>query len=82
MSSEEILPGDIVAVNHGGVKREGLVVGSSVDYAGRQMIEVQLDPTEPTFQAWYPTVTRVKRTISYTRPTLPQRRSVERYIYW
>ncbi|KAK1229264.1 hypothetical protein PQX77_007686 [Marasmius sp. AFHP31] len=44
MSSEEIIPGDIVAVNHGyGGRREGLVVGSHMDYAGRQIIEVQLD---------------------------------------
>jgi len=82
MSSEEILPGDIVAVHHGGIKKEGIVVGSSYDYAGRQMVEVQLDGEAPV-PYWYPSVTRVKRTISYTRPTLPQqRRSVERYIYW
>ncbi|KAF9266142.1 hypothetical protein L218DRAFT_956521 [Marasmius fiardii PR-910] len=84
MSSDDIIPGDIVAVNHGmGGRREGLVVGSHVDYAGRQIIEVQLDGD--VYHAWYPTVTRVKRTVSYSRPSLPRvphQRTIERRIYW
>ncbi|KAF9813576.1 hypothetical protein IEO21_05508 [Rhodonia placenta] len=81
MSSDEIIPGDIVAVQNGvSGRREGLVIGSHVDYAGRQILEVQMEPGE-IYNAWYPTVTRVKRTISYTRPQHKQR-TVERFIYW
>jgi len=77
---EEIIPGDIVAVRHGVKGRqEGLVLGSHVDYAGRQIIEVQLEGE--VYNAWYPTVTRVKRVVSYSRPT-PRARTVERRIYW
>ncbi|KAF9498637.1 hypothetical protein BDN71DRAFT_1587310 [Pleurotus eryngii] len=80
-SSDDIVLGDIVAVNHGTYGRtEGLVIGSHVDYAGRQIIEVQLQPGE-VYNAWYPSVTRVKRTISYTRPQA-SRRTIERRIYW
>ncbi|KAK7029406.1 hypothetical protein VNI00_014660 [Paramarasmius palmivorus] len=47
MSTEDILPGDIVAVNNGfSGRREGLVVGSHIDYLGRQIIEVQMDGGE------------------------------------
>ncbi|PCH40793.1 hypothetical protein WOLCODRAFT_136997 [Wolfiporia cocos MD-104 SS10] len=82
MSSDEIIPGDIVTIQNGvNARREGMVVGTHIDYAGRQIVEVQLEPGE-IYQAWYPTVTRVKRTISYTRPKPVDRRSVERYIYW
>ena len=93
-------PGDIVAVNHGAYgRREGLVIGSHIDYAvcrllpiligffflmyaplviqGRQVVEVQFEPGE-IYHAWYPSVTRVKRTI-YTRP---KPRTVERHVYW
>ncbi|EGO02283.1 hypothetical protein SERLA73DRAFT_133212 [Serpula lacrymans var. lacrymans S7.3] len=81
-SVEEIIMGDFVAVNHDRYgRREGMVVGSYVDYAGRTILEVQLEPNE-VYAAWYPTVTRVKRTVSYaTRPTIKQR-TVERRIYW
>ncbi|KAE9407154.1 hypothetical protein BT96DRAFT_914760, partial [Gymnopus androsaceus JB14] len=65
--SEEIYPGDIVAVNHGlAGRQEGLVIGSHIDYAGRQILEVQLD-SDVVHHAWYPTVTRVKRVVSYQR---------------
>ncbi|TFY83112.1 hypothetical protein EWM64_g899 [Hericium alpestre] len=78
MSSDEIIPGDIVAVNHGAYgRKEGLVIGSHIDYAGRQIVEVQFEPGN-VYQAWYPTVTRVKRTV-YTRP---KQHTVERHIYW
>ncbi|KAF8806178.1 hypothetical protein BYT27DRAFT_7191493 [Phlegmacium glaucopus] len=82
ISNEEyITPGDIVAVRHGTKGRqEGLVVGSHFDYAGRQIIEVQLD--SELFHAWYPTVTRVRRTIAYGRPALDRRRTIERRVYW
>ncbi|OBZ70343.1 hypothetical protein A0H81_09764 [Grifola frondosa] len=67
-SSEDIARGDIVAIQHGQYgRREGLVIGSHIDYAGRQIVEVQLEPGE-IYNAWYPTVTRVKRTISYAHP--------------
>ncbi|KAL0949214.1 hypothetical protein HGRIS_009294 [Hohenbuehelia grisea] len=82
MSSEEIIPGDMVTVNHGLYGRtEGLVIGSHVDYVGRQIIEVQLPPGE-VYHAWYPTVTRVKRTISYQRPSASRHRTIERRVYW
>ncbi|KAH9482232.1 hypothetical protein JR316_0004330 [Psilocybe cubensis] len=46
-----ITPGDIVAVRHGTKGRtEGLVIGSHFDYAGRQIIEVQLDGE--VYNAW------------------------------
>ncbi|KAL6307146.1 hypothetical protein BKA93DRAFT_823610 [Sparassis latifolia] len=81
-SDESIAPGDIVAVQHGQYgRKEGLVIGSHIDYAGRQIVEVQLGPEE-VYHAWYPTVTRVKRTISYTRPTVPKHRTIERMVYW
>ncbi|KAH9948772.1 hypothetical protein B0H21DRAFT_820705 [Amylocystis lapponica] len=81
MSSEDIIPGDIVAVQHGQYgRKEGLVIGSHVDYAGRQIVEVQLEPGE-VYNAWYPSVTRVKRTI-YTRPQTSKHRTIERTIYW
>ncbi|KAM5534437.1 hypothetical protein V8D89_011904, partial [Ganoderma adspersum] len=73
-------PGDIVAVSHQTGRREGLVVGSHVDYAGRQVVEVQLEPGE-IYHAWYPTVTRVRRTVSYL-PAPQRKRTIERTIYW
>ncbi|KAI0650373.1 hypothetical protein C8Q79DRAFT_943353 [Trametes meyenii] len=80
--SDDIVPGDIVAVQHSiSGRREGLVVGSHVDYAGRQIVEVQLEPGE-IYHAWYPTVTRVRRTIQYTRPAPAHKRTIERTIYW
>ncbi|VDB91526.1 unnamed protein product [Peniophora sp. CBMAI 1063] len=75
----EITPGDIVTVNNGAyAKREGLVVGSHIDYAGRQIVEVQFEPNE-IYHAYYPAVTRVRRTV-YTRPKRVP--TVERHIYW
>ncbi|TEB32206.1 hypothetical protein FA13DRAFT_1791033 [Coprinellus micaceus] len=68
---EYIAAGDVVTVRHG-IKgnAEGLVVGSHIDYA-------------EVYHAWYPTVTRVRRTV-YTRPTIAPARykTVERRIYW
>jgi len=83
MSTDDvIIPGDIVAVNHGvNGRREGLVIGSHWDYAGRQIVEVQLEPGE-IYNAWYPTVTRVRRTISHPRISGPKQRTIERRIYW
>ena len=76
---EEIIPGDIVAVRHGYKGRqEGLVIGSSMDHLGRQIIEVQLE--NEVYRAYRPTLTRVRRTV-YTRPN-PVKRTVERRIYW
>jgi len=79
----EITPGEIVAVNHDRYgRREGLVVGSFTDSIGRQILEVQLEANE-IYQAWSPTVTRVRRTVSYSRPApVVKQRTVERRIYW
>ncbi|KAK7470052.1 hypothetical protein VKT23_001490 [Stygiomarasmius scandens] len=82
MSAEEIIPGDIVAINHAlSGRREGLVVGSHIDYLGRQIVEVQLE--NELYHAWYPTVTRIKR-VAYRPATIqPARaRTIERRIYW
>ncbi|KAI0089220.1 hypothetical protein BDY19DRAFT_944748 [Irpex rosettiformis] len=83
MSDESIIPGDIVLVNHGHYgRKEGLVVGSHYDYAGRQVVEVQLEPGE-IYNAWLPTVTRVRRTTYYSSPPPPKRvATVERRVYW
>ncbi|KAK7696128.1 hypothetical protein QCA50_000773 [Cerrena zonata] len=78
---DSIVPGDIVTVNNGQGRREGMVVGSHMDYAGRQIVEVQLEPGN-VYHAWYPTVTRVKRTISYSGATPHKARTVQRTIYW
>lgn len=77
---DSIYPGDIVAVNHGLGRREGLVVGSHVDHLGRQIVEVQLESQVVNY--WYPQVTRVKRTVSYGQPARPAYRTVERRIMW
>ncbi|KAJ7189727.1 hypothetical protein GGX14DRAFT_484508 [Mycena pura] len=74
-------PGDYVAVTHSGVRHEGVVVGAHIDYAGRQIVEVQLDAGQ-VYNAWYPTVTRVRRTVSYARPSPGRSRTIERRIYW
>ncbi|KAH0588115.1 hypothetical protein H2248_006836 [Termitomyces sp. 'cryptogamus'] len=85
VSDDEIVPGDIVAVRHGlKGRQEGLVIGAHVDYMGRQVIEVQLDSTE-VYQVYHPYVTRLRRTISYSRPSLsaPHKvRTVERRVLW
>jgi len=79
--SDEIVPGDIVAVHHGNYgRKEGLVIGSYTDFAGRQIVAVQLD--SEVYNAWYPTITRVKRTISVARPAANRQRTIERRIYW
>jgi len=78
---EYIAPGDVVAVRHGvRGRQEGLVIGSYFDYAGRQVIKVQLEGE--LFHALYPTITRVKRTISYSPSALDRRRTIERRVYW
>ncbi|KAI0337904.1 hypothetical protein BDW22DRAFT_1432917 [Trametopsis cervina] len=81
-SDESILPGDIVLVQHGyHGKQEGLVVGSHIDYAGRQIVEVQLEPGYVT-NAWLPTVTRVRRTTYLAAPPPQKVRTIERRVYW
>ncbi|GLB34224.1 hypothetical protein LshimejAT787_0111080 [Lyophyllum shimeji] len=81
---EDIAPGDIVAVRHGiKGRQEGLVIGSHIDHHGRQIIEVQLD--NDVYRVWQPHVTRIRRTISYARPSLqaPNKvRTIERRILW
>ncbi|KAK6969109.1 F-box domain-containing protein [Favolaschia claudopus] len=81
-TDQDISPGDIVAVSHGVYgRREGLVVGAHIDYAGRQILQVQMDAGD-IYNAWYPTVTRVRRTVSYARPSMGKQRTIERRIYW
>ncbi|KAM6496258.1 hypothetical protein JOM56_008964 [Amanita muscaria] len=76
----QIAASDIVAVRHGlKGRQEGLVVGSRSDYAGRQIIEVQLE--NEVYHAWQPQVTLVRRMVSY--PGTPNRvKKIERRIYW
>ncbi|KAF8908392.1 hypothetical protein CPB85DRAFT_1436176 [Mucidula mucida] len=82
--TDDIIPGDVVAVNHGiAGRKEGLVIGSHYDYMGRQILEVQLE--HEVYNAWYPSVTRVRRTVSYNKPlTLgtTRRTTVERRVIW
>jgi len=79
---DEIAPGDIVAVRHGFKGRtEGLVIGSYLDYKGRQVIEVQLDDNLVRM-AFPPEVTRVRRTLHYSLPGPHRTRTVERRVYW
>jgi len=85
-SSDEIMPGDIVAVNHGVYgPKEGLVVGSSMDSYGRQVVEIQFEPGE-IYKTWYPHVRRIRRTISYRDASaplhVPHKRTIERTLYW
>ncbi|KAG5649892.1 hypothetical protein H0H81_001625 [Sphagnurus paluster] len=81
---DHIMAGDIVAIRSGTTGRqEGLVIGSHIDHLGRQIIEVQLE--NEVQRVWQPHVTRVRRTISYSRPVVQQPmkvRTVERRILW
>jgi len=76
---EYITPGDVVAVRHGFKGRqEGLVIASYLDYAGRQVIKVQLDVDGELVDAWRHAVTRVRYTSG-----LNNRRTIERrVVYW
>ncbi|KAF8638625.1 hypothetical protein AX17_002166 [Amanita inopinata Kibby_2008] len=78
---DEIAPGDIVAVRHGlKGKQEGLVISSHYDYLNRQVVVVQLE--SEVYHALYPTVTRVKRTVHYSRANPSRPKTIERRIYW
>ncbi|KIJ57177.1 hypothetical protein M422DRAFT_23275 [Sphaerobolus stellatus SS14] len=78
--SELIIPGDYVVVSRYG-SREGLVIGSHYDSLGRHILEVEFEPRN-VYHAYYPTVTRVRRTTTYYT-TIPERRNiVERRVYW
>lgn len=44
------------------------------------MLEIQFEPGA-LYNAWYPTVTRVRRT-TYTVPTYGTQRTIERRVYW
>jgi len=79
----DIIPGDIVAVNVQTVgRREGLVIGQHTDYAGRVILEVQFEPGE-YYHAWYPTVTRIRRTTYYHHaPPVQRTRTIEKHIYY
>ncbi|QRV72811.1 hypothetical protein RhiJN_00825 [Ceratobasidium sp. AG-Ba] len=78
--ASDIIPGDIVAVNVQHTRREGLVVGHHYDALGRHIVEVQIDGYPDYYHAWYPQVTRIRRS---TVVHAPQRyRQVERHVYW
>ncbi|KAF9516783.1 hypothetical protein BS47DRAFT_1340414 [Hydnum rufescens UP504] len=77
----DIIPGDVVAVNVQSVgRREGLVIGQHIDYAGRIILEVQFEPGD-YYHAWYPTVTRIRRT-TYIHPPQPRTRTIEKHVYY
>ncbi|EJD36941.1 hypothetical protein AURDEDRAFT_188227 [Auricularia subglabra TFB-10046 SS5] len=77
----DVAAGDIVSVTTPSGKREGLVVGSHVDFNGRHILEIQFEPGA-FYNAWYPTVTRVRRT-TYTVPSYAgAQRTIERRVYW
>ncbi|KIY70349.1 hypothetical protein CYLTODRAFT_488150 [Cylindrobasidium torrendii FP15055 ss-10] len=89
MGPSDIIAGDVVQVNNGLSRKEGIVVGNHYDYLGRQIVEVQLD-THEVYNAWYPTVTRVRRTVSYPKapvaiappPSVRRATTVERRVIW
>ncbi|KAG8999088.1 hypothetical protein FRB94_003338 [Tulasnella sp. JGI-2019a] len=63
---DEFLPGDVVSVNVPNEgQREGLVIGTTTDSVGRQVVEIQFDPARPYYRAWYPAVRRVRRAVGY-----------------
>jgi len=57
----DFLPGDVVSVAVGGGKREGVVIGTTIDGAGRQIVEIQFDRPGEYISAWWPLVTRKRR---------------------
>jgi len=70
--AQDFLPGDVVSVdvpNEG--KREGLVIGTTIDNVGRQIVEIQFDRPRP-YRVWYPYpdtyVRRVRRSVAYSAP--------------
>ncbi|KAF8520813.1 hypothetical protein BU17DRAFT_88732 [Hysterangium stoloniferum] len=78
---DEFYPGELVAVSvqaYG--RREGIVLGSHFDPIGRHYVEVRFDQGD-CYNAWYPTVTRVRRT-TYYLPPVQRTTTVERRIYW
>ncbi|KAB5595412.1 hypothetical protein CTheo_1089 [Ceratobasidium theobromae] len=77
----DIIPGDIVAVNVDHGRREGLVVGHHYDALGRHIVEVQLEGYPSYYHAWYPTVTRIRRTTTYHQPAV-RYRHVDRHVYY
>jgi len=79
--SEEYFPGDFVAVSVREFgRREGMVMGTHYDPFGRHYVEVRFDNND-YYNAWYPTVTRVRRT-TYYLPPVQRTTTVERRIYW
>ena len=80
-TTTDIIPGDVVAVNVEHSRREGLVVGHHYDALGRHIVEVQLDGYPGYYHAWYPQVTRVRRTTTYQHQPV-RYRNVERHVMW
>jgi len=82
--SEEITPGDIVAVKSNfGERQEALVIGSSYDYAGRQVLQLRMDGHAGyRIQTLDPSNSViVRRTISYMHP-VEKRHRIERVVFW
>jgi len=77
-----IIPGDEVAVSVGpfGYQKEGTVIGQHIDHAGRLILKVQFEPGY-YHNAWYPTVTRIRRTKTIFHQPQTQK-TVERHIYY
>jgi len=88
--ADDIMIGDFIAVRHGlNGRTEGIVIDSTYDYAGRQVIAVRLDSTGEVFTPTQGHVTRVKRVGLLRSPTLSLsnngghiRRTVQRHVYW
>lgn len=62
--SDEFVPGDVVSVNiPNDGQREGLVIGTSIDTAGRQIVQIQFEGRPRYYNYWYPEVKRVRRSV-------------------
>ncbi|KAG8865369.1 hypothetical protein FRB96_000259 [Tulasnella sp. 330] len=84
-AGQEFLPGDVVSVNVPNEgQREGLVVGTSLDNVGRQIVEIRFDLPQPHYyRAWYPLVRRVRRQVGYQYyPQYVAKPVVERQIHY
>jgi len=83
MATPEFLPGDVVSVNVPNEgQREGLVIGTTIDNVGRQVVEIQFDRPNYYYRALYPYVRRIARkTVGYPY-AYPHYHKVERQIHY
>ncbi|KAF8300139.1 hypothetical protein DL93DRAFT_2173458 [Clavulina sp. PMI_390] len=77
-----IIPGDEVSVpvSPFGYQKEGTVIGQYVDHLGRLILKVQFEPNN-YYNAWYPTVTRIRRTRTVIHPIHTQK-TIEKHVYY